>query len=154
MKAASLPLQITARMLSPVMLILSLAVLYRGHHLPGGGFIGGLLAASGIGLILLGSGMAAARRALYVQPVSLTVAGLAIAMVSALAGLFVKPFVLMNGLWLPSFSLPLLGTIHLGTPLLFDLGVYFAVAGYTLTCLFALVETDNKSGLPRSGLFK
>lgn len=136
------------------MLVLSLVVLYRGHHLPGGGFIGGLLAASAIGLILLGSGIEAARRTLIARPVSLIVVGLAIASASALAGLLVEPFVLMNGLWLPPLSLPVLGTIHLGTPLLFDLGVYFVVAGYTLTCLFALVETGNKSDLPGPALFK
>lgn len=148
MKASSLPLQITARMLSPVMIALSLLVLYRGHHLPGGGFIGGLLAASGIGLILLGNGVSAARQALRVRPVSLMVAGLAIATVSGLFGLFSDQVTFMSGVWLPSFSLPLLGTIHLGTPLLFDVGVYLVVAGYTLTCLFALVETDNQPGQP------
>ena len=35
----------TGRLLFPFLLIMSLIVLYRGHNLPGGGFIGGLMAA-------------------------------------------------------------------------------------------------------------
>lgn len=145
MKTASIPLQITARVLSPAMIILSLVILYRGHHLPGGGFIGGLVCAAGFGLIAIGNGLAAARRALRVQPVSLVIAGLATATLSGLVGPLVGGTPIFGAAWLPSFHLPVLGTVHLGTPILFDVGVYLAVMGFTLTCLFALIRADSSS---------
>jgi len=151
MNAPSIPLQITARVLSPAMIILSLIVLYRGHHLPGGGFIGGLIAASGFGLILLGCGIHAARRALRVRPLSLILAGLAVALASGLFAPLLEQGLIFSGMWLPEFVVPLLGAVHLGTPLIFDFGVYLVVVGFTLMCLFALVETEaeaeNREGL-------
>lgn len=140
----SIPLDIAARLLAPVFVALSLLVLYRGHHLPGGGFIGGLLAASGVALILLANGVDAARRYLRVKPWSLVVAGLSVALASTLAGPILLGASWMTGAWLPSFHLPLLGTVHLGTPLLFDLGVYFTVTGFVLQCLFSLSEGEKE----------
>jgi multisubunit Na+/H+ antiporter MnhB subunit len=151
MKLWSLPLRIAARYLAPVLVLLSLVVLYRGHHLPGGGFIGGLLAASAIGLILLAEGAGVARRALRIDPVVFIVTGLLTGACSGVLGMAADaPF--MKALWLPEVAVPVLGIVHLGTPLLFDLGVYLAVIGFVLTCLFALVEADrdipSKGGMP------
>lgn len=143
MTSNSVLLKIAASALSPVLAALSLLVLYRGHHLPGGGFIGGLMAASAVALILLGHGLEAARRALRVPPVALNIAGLAI---GTSAGLFApllygQPY--LTGVWLPAFDLPVLGVVHLGTPFLFDIGVYLTVIGFVLLCLFTLVEADE-----------
>lgn len=146
MNTSSIPLHIAARTLAPAMLVLSLVVLYRGHHLPGGGFIGGLIAASAVGLILLGCGLAAARRALRVRPVSLILAGLATALASGLIAPLSAKGPILSGVWLPEFHLPGLGSVHLGTPLLFDFGVYLVVIGFTLMCLFALVGRGNDNG--------
>ncbi|RME68042.1 MAG: Na(+)/H(+) antiporter subunit B [Verrucomicrobia bacterium] len=128
-----------ARLLLPWLVALSLVTFYRGHHLPGGGFIGGLLAASGFALIALGAGEGAARRALRVDPVGLMTCGLTVALVAALAGLF-RGGGLLAGLWLPVWSLPLIGDVHLGTPMLFDFGVYLTVAGFALQVIFSLLE--------------
>lgn len=129
----------TARMLFPLLLVLSWWVLYRGHNLPGGGFIGGLVAASAFILYALGETTDEARRRLRVDPATLMAIGLLVALLSALLGLLAgEPF--MTGLWLPGFSLPLLGKVHLGTPLLFDVGVYFAVIGFALHTTFSLAE--------------
>jgi multicomponent Na+:H+ antiporter subunit B len=38
----------------------------------------------------------------------------------------------MKGLWLPAFELPLLGKVLIGTPLVFDIGVYLTVIGFIL----------------------
>ncbi|MGB0417125.1 MAG: MnhB domain-containing protein, partial [Coraliomargarita sp.] len=51
-----------ARMLFPALLVIALIVFYRGHNLPGGGFIGGLLAASAFILLGLGGSMEQARK--------------------------------------------------------------------------------------------
>lgn len=134
-------LQIASRQIAPLLAIMSLIVLYRGHNLPGGGFIGGLIAASSILLLLLASGLDGVRRILRFDPHLLLGLGLAIAAGSGLFAWFRgEPF--MTGLWLPSISLPLLGTVHLGTPLLFDVGVYLTVVGFTLTATLALADEE------------
>ena len=135
----SIILNITARYLGPVMVILSLAILYRGHNLPGGGFIGGLTAAAGLLLIVLARGWNVTRASWWPEPILFIGIGLFLAAVSGLPGLLGgQPF--MTGLWLPALELPLIGKLKLGTPLLFDVGVYFAVIGFTLKCALSLGE--------------
>lgn len=131
-----------ARILFPTLLVLSLVVLYRGHNLPGGGFIGGLLAAIAFIVVGIGHSMAHAQRVLRVDPVVLMAWGLATAVISGVPGLFLgQPF--MTGQWLPGFTLPLLGKVHLGTPLVFDVGVYLVVVGFTLHTTFSLAELGH-----------
>ena len=130
-------LSIAARYLFPLLVVLSLVVLYRGHNYPGGGFIGGLIAASAFLLLALSRGWDAAVQALRVEPLTLLVVGLAVALASGLPGLFgAQP--IMTGHWLPFFELPLLGKVKLGTPLLFDVGVFLTVVGFTIKCAHSL----------------
>ncbi len=130
---------VAARSLSPVFGLLSLFVLYRGHNLPGGGFIGGLLAAIAIVLLILAYGPEAVRGRWWFRPVQIMAGGLLVAVGSgALALIAGLPF--FEGLWLPTFSLPLLGTVHLGTPLIFDVGVYMVVVGFTAQAIVELSE--------------
>lgn len=131
-----------ARILCPWLLVLSLIVFYRGHHLPGGGFIGGLLGALGFVLIALGDGAGAARRVLRVEPVTLLTIGMSLALLAGMIGLVFGPS-LLAGMWLPEFTVPLLGIVHLGTPLLFDAGVFLTVMGFALKVVFALKEVDS-----------
>jgi len=127
------------RLLFPCLIVLSLIVLYRGHNLPGGGFIGGLMAATAYILVGIGSSMRVAKEKLRVDPVFLLALGLAVAIISGLPGMLTGG-VFLTGEWLPTFSLPLLGKIHLGTPLVFDVGVYLVVIGFTLHTTFCLAE--------------
>jgi len=137
----SIILDVTARQLLPWLIFASLFILYRGHNLPGGGFIGGLVGASGFILLVMGPGLEAAKKALRFDPFSLIGVGLLLAVLSGIGGvIFSGSF--MAGLWLPTFSLPLLGTVHLGTPLIFDIGVYLVVMGFTLAMIFSLSEAD------------
>ena len=132
----SLILRTAARFLLVLLLVLSVFVLLRGHNEPGGGFIGGLLAAGGVAIYQLACGVRRARRLVRVDPRTLTGVGLAAALSSgALALLRDRPF--MTGIW-SSGEVPGLG--KLGTPLGFDLGVYLLVAGAVLTVLFTLDE--------------
>lgn len=137
------------RLLFPCLIVLSLVVLYRGHNLPGGGFIGGLMAATAYILVGIGSTMQAAKAKLRVDPVTLLAVGLAVAILSGLPGML-GGGTFLTGEWLPTFSLPLLGKIHLGTPLVFDVGVYLVVIGFTLHttfCLAELAEPETKEPL-------
>jgi multicomponent Na+:H+ antiporter subunit B len=134
----SLILRTATRFLMPLLLLFSLFLLVRGHHEPGGGFTGGLVAAAAFVLYGLAFGAEEARRALPVDPRSLIGAGLLVAAGSgSLALLAGRP--LMTGLWW-RVAVPGLGDLDLGTPLLFDVGVYLDVVGVTLAIILPLAE--------------
>jgi multicomponent Na+:H+ antiporter subunit B len=60
----SLILLEASRLLKPLLMVVSVLVLFRGHNEPGGGFVGGLLAAAAFSLQAISSGVSAARRGL------------------------------------------------------------------------------------------
>ena len=137
----SVLLQLTSSYLKYILYILALWFLLKGHNKPGGGFIAGLLLSSGFLLDMLANGLAKARKDIFMNPVSLTVFGVIIALFfSVLPIFFNKAF--FEGMWLPEFSLPLLGTLHIGTPLFFDLGVFMAVIGFTVSVIFDLEKAE------------
>jgi len=132
----SLILRTAARFLLGLLLLFSLFLLLRGHNEPGGGFIGGLLAAGAFALFMLAYDVEAARRLLPADPRTLIGSGLLLAAASGGAALLAGlPF--LTGLWLPR-AVPGLGKI--GTVLIFDIGVYIVVIGTTLLILFSLAE--------------
>lgn len=129
-----------ARYMFPLLLIFSFFLLLRGHYEPGGGFVGGLVAASAYVFYFIAFGVQAARDFLKVSPVTLIGLGLTIALGSAIVPiLWGKPF--MTGVW-SQFSTPILGKI--GTPFIFDVGVYFLVLGIALMIIFSLAEEDTR----------
>lgn len=128
----SLILRTATRVLMPLLLIYGLFLLFRGHNAPGGGFAGGLVVAAAYSLNSFAFGTAAARRALLVDPSRLIGAGLLLALGSGvLPVLFGKAF--LTALW----PAPEMG---IGTPLVFDLGVFSVVIGVVLTITFMLGE--------------
>ncbi len=137
----SILLQLTAIYLTKILYILAIIFFFKGHNNPGGGFIAGLMVASGIMLNMLANGVSLTIKSLVIKPIQLIIIGLSIALISSILPIiFHKPF--FTGLWLPDFSLPLLGTLHLGTPMLFDLGVFLTVIGFTVSIIFDLEETN------------
>lgn len=131
----SLILSVGARFLTGLFLLFSLYVLLRGHNSPGGGFIGGLIAAAGIVLYSFAAGVDAARVALKADPRTIGIWGMVLALLSGLASVLIgaAPF---TGLWL------IVDGIALSTVLVFDVGVYLAVFGAILTLVFALEESS------------
>ncbi|MBW3540212.1 MAG: Na+/H+ antiporter subunit B [Planctomycetes bacterium] len=137
---SSLILRTAARHLLPLLVLYSVFLLVQGHNHPGGGFIGGLIAAAAIGLYALAYDVAEARRILPAAPHYLIAAGLLAAAGSGVWGLMRgKPF-LESG-WLQT-QWPAGVPLELGTPLLFDAGVYLVVIGVAVTILFTLAEED------------
>jgi multicomponent Na+:H+ antiporter subunit B len=132
--------RVTARGLLPLLLLFSLFVFLRGHNEPGGGFVAGLVAAAAWALFALAYSPATARRALRVEPRTLIGVGLLVALASGLPGLF-GAGAYLTGRW-GKISVPGLGTVDLGTPVLFDLGVYCVVLGVTLSIILALAEEE------------
>jgi multicomponent Na+:H+ antiporter subunit B len=127
-----------ARFLVPLMLLFSLFLLVRGHNEPGGGFVGGLVAATAFALVLLTEGRAAARRLLRWDPLAFVAGGLLVALLSGVLPLLRGP-PFMTGLWL-EVPLPVVGKI--GSPVVFDAGVFLVVLGIVLSILFALAEEE------------
>lgn len=130
-------LRTTARLLKPLLVIFSVIVLLRGHNAPGGGFVGGLLAAAAFALEAISVGVVSARRALRIRPQTLLGVGLSVAALSGMAGLFAgKPFLEDQ-----SFTVALPGGgLSLSTVLAFDAGVYLVVLGAVLLIIFTLAE--------------
>ncbi|NTS42978.1 Na+/H+ antiporter subunit B [Flavisolibacter sp. BT320] len=126
-----------ATFLLPLLLLFSIFILLRGHYLPGGGFVGGIIASIAFVLHAFAFGLRNTRKLLRVQPMRLMPAGLALAVFSAILPVF-KGLPIMTGLWL-SDPLPVIGLV--GSALLFDLGVYIVVLGVALTIIFTISES-------------
>lgn len=134
----SIILSTASRYLLPLMLIFSFFLLLRGHNEPGGGFVGGLVAAAAYALYLIANGLEEAKKLLKVEPIKLIAVGLFIAFASGLMSILSgRDF--MTGIWVKN-EFPVIGKV--GTPLLFDLGVYFLVLGIVLKIIFSLADED------------
>ena len=112
----------------------------RGHNLPGGGFVGGLTAAAAYALYYVAKGIEDTKELLNIEPILLISIGLGLALLSGLISIMAGK-VFMEGLWMEE-KLPVIGKI--GTPLLFDLGVYFLVLGIAVKIIFSLAEEDEE----------
>jgi multicomponent Na+:H+ antiporter subunit B len=133
-------LRIATRFLMPLLLLFALFLLLRGHNEPGGGFVGGLIVAAAFVLYGIAYGVLAGRRALLVEPSTLLGAGLLVAVGSGLPAVVLGlPF--MTAVWTT------IGTgsaaVDVGTPLVFDVGVFLAVIGVVLTIVFTLAEATG-----------
>jgi multicomponent Na+:H+ antiporter subunit B len=124
------------RIMLPLLLIFSLFLLVRGHDQPGGGFTGGLVAAAAFSLLAIAEGIEKAEKTLRFSTSAIIAAGLLLALASGIIAVFWgAPF--LTSYWLEfEFLYPL----KLGTPLIFDTGIYLVVACVTLKIIFTLME--------------
>lgn len=131
----SIILRTATKFLMVLILGFSLFILWRGHNEPGGGFSGGLIAASGFALYLIAYGPTATRRLIRIDLRYIITAGLVCTLGSGLVSLLLHdPF--LSGEW---FRIPFIG-INIGTPVIFDIGVYLVVLGAILMVILALEE--------------
>lgn len=134
----TLILKTATRLLVGLILVFSVYLLLRGHHSPGGGFAGALVAGTAFALFAISEGAPVVRRALRIDPRFLTAIGLMVALVSgAAAAVDGKSF--LTGIW---WWMEYEGArqAFIGTPLVFDIGVYLTVLGSILTLVLALEE--------------
>jgi multicomponent Na+:H+ antiporter subunit B len=140
MKFDSLILRTTVRYLFPLLLLFSVFLFLRGHNEPGGGFIAGLVASAAYALFSIACGAGEARRALGIDTRVLIGIGLLTALVSGLPSLLAGD-AFLTGIW-GSLTIPDIIDTKIGTPVLFDTGVFLTVICVTLTMIFALEEVE------------
>lgn len=124
--------------LLPLLMIFSVFIFLRGHQQPGGGFVGGLIASIGIVLYFFAHGIHKTKKMFAIHPGFLMPLGLLMAFTAGTMPMWLKKLPYLKALWMHN-PLPALGT--LGTPVLFDLGVYTVVLGVTLTIIFTITES-------------
>ena len=126
-------LRTVARIAVPLTVIVSFVIFFQGHDLPGGGFIGGVLAAAAGAMHLLGFGIEGARRFPWWR---VSVLGLLCSIASGAVPFFQGWTFMDHGVL--DFHVPLLGAVHLPTATFFDLGVYLIVLGTLMTIFIEL----------------
>ncbi|MCC2596657.1 monovalent cation/H+ antiporter subunit A [Pusillimonas sp. MFBS29] len=129
---------VLVRLVLPIAALISLYFLIRGHNLPGGGFVGGLIMATAIILQYMVGGVIWVEARPRIHPQYWIALGLLCAGTAAMSVWWAaKPF-------LAAFSwdlvLPMVGHVHMSTVLLFDIGVYMLVVGATVLMLVALAH--------------
>lgn len=134
----SVILRAGTRLLVSLILMFSIYILFRGHNQPGGGFIGGLIAASAIILYSVAFGYEWASGALRIPGIAIAGLGMVFALLAGGLAVFSgDPF--LTGLWyIPKLGLDF--KVALSTPLVFDIGVYLVVVGGLTTIALELEQ--------------
>ncbi len=149
--------RITASWVLPVALVISLYIFLRGHNLPGGGFIAGLITSLALIIQYIALGQDRAEQLLRAKSGRLYEicigAGLLIALLTGMAAwIWGRPFLTSAHVYA---YLPVLGKLHLASAALFDLGVYLTVVGATMLMISVLSDSRHStmSGpvVPRKG---
>jgi multicomponent K+:H+ antiporter subunit A len=131
------------RLMFPFVAALALYLFLRGHNLPGGGFVAGLVMAVGFILQYMAQGARWVESRLSIRPALWIGLGLLLAGATGVgAALFGHPFLTSHSTYA---DIPLLGRIPLATALLFDLGVFLLVVGTTALMLIALAHQSLRS---------
>ena len=137
------------RFLLPFMAMIVVYFFMRGHNLPGGGFVAGLIFAVAIIVQYMLAGTTWVETHLHLRPLRWLSFGLVTACFTGLgAFLLGYPFLTSHTAHL---HLPVLGEIHVPSAFFFDLGVFVVVVGATMLILVALAHQSIRSRRPQQG---
>ncbi|QOR66038.1 Na(+)/H(+) antiporter subunit B [Cytobacillus suaedae] len=140
MKTNDLILQTMTKILVFIIFAYAINLFLAGHYTAGGGFIGGLMAAGAIVLLLLAFDMKTVRTILPFNFISMTALGLLIAVGTGVgAFLFDVPFLTHT---FGYFDLPIIGKTGLATAVLFDIGVFLVVVGIVMVIIQTIGEDE------------
>ncbi|WP_122090252.1 MnhB domain-containing protein [Halalkalicoccus subterraneus] len=138
----------TARVVVPLILVVAVSLFLQGHNLPGGGFIGGVLATTAFALVYISYGLDFPRVLGHdLEPVAdvlddpivvlyrrAFLLGLVIAIGGGLVPLlFDLPF--LSQTYVILHDVPIYGEVEIASAVVFDLGVFLVVVGGFLTVL-------------------
>ncbi len=140
MRANNLIIQFTSKIVFFIIVFFAVHIFFAGHYTPGGGFVGGLLAASAIVLLIITFDLKTVQRIIPVNFMVVTGSGLLIAFMTAAFPLLLDdPFFTH---YYDYFTLPIIGKTSLHTAALFDLGVFLVVVGVTMTIIQTIGEDE------------
>ena len=139
--------RMTASWVLPLALVVSLYIFLRGHNLPGGGFIAGLITSMALVIQYIGLGQDKAEQLLRAKSGRLYEiwigSGLVIAGITGLAAwLWGRPFLTSAHIYAET---SIFGTFHLASAAAFDLGVYITVVGATMLLISVLGDSRHSS---------
>jgi multicomponent K+:H+ antiporter subunit A len=137
-------LSMVSRIVLPVALLVSAYIFLRGHNLPGGGFIAGLITAVALTLQYMSGGLVWAQERMLTHFRPLIGGGILIATLTGLGSWTLGyPFLTST---FGHMALPVIGEFELASAMLFDLGVYTTVVGSTLLILANLGKLMTVDG--------
>lgn len=140
MRTNNLILQFTSKFVFFMIFFFAVHIFFAGHYTPGGGFVGGLLMASAIVLLVIAYDLKTVQMILPLNYMYMTAVGLILAVGTAAFPMFLgKPFFTH---YYDYFHLPLIGKTSLHTAALFDLGVFLVVVGVTMTIIQTIGEDE------------
>lgn len=123
-----------------VIVMFSFATFMGGHYGPGGGFVGGLLISGALILILIAYDIKTFRSIFKFDFKKVIALGLTFCYAMPLLSIILgKPFFTHK---FGEITLPIIGTLHLHTAVLFDTGVMLAVIGTVMTIILTIGEND------------
>ena len=143
---------VAARLLLPLATMIGLYIFLRGHNMPGGGFIAGLVVSIAMLMQYMASGFEWADQRRQIDEHLLIGLGVIIAALTGLGSLLFDAPLFTSSFGY--FTLPLIGTFELATAMLFDVGVAMTVIGAVMLALAELShvaqrvqkETDDDEG--------
>ncbi len=135
----SMLLQIVSTILFPVAILVSIYFYLRGHNLPGGGFVGGLIFAIALILQSVAHGFAAVENKVNFANGKWIGWGLLVAGLTGVAS-FAAGFPFLTSTF-HYFTFPVIGAVPFSSAMLFDLGVYCCVAGGTMLALSTMARS-------------
>jgi multicomponent K+:H+ antiporter subunit A len=136
------------RWLFPVIVTIALYMLLRGHDLPGGGFIAGIIMSLAFILQYMSNGIRWVESRLRIRPILWIGWGLMASLVTGLAAMALGyPFLTTAFTYL---DIPLIGKVPLASALIFDIGVFTLVVGATVLLLIALAHQSIRGPKPAS----
>jgi len=136
-------MQTLTRLLLPLMLMIAVYIFLRGHNLPGGGFIAGLIASVALIVQYLANGIAWTTERLKVDMHWVIGLGLLIATATGLVSMGIGyPFMTTTYTYL---TWPVVGEFEVASAIAFDLGVFLVVVGSTVMSLVELGKLSDSS---------
>jgi len=143
--AYPLMLRQIARPMLPLALMVSAYIFLRGHNLPGGGFIAGLITAVALILQYIASGMIWTQDRVPFRYHNMIGLGLLFATIAG-AGSYAFGYPFLTSTF-DYISWPVVGKFEVASALVFDLGVYLTVIGATLLALVSIGRLSPHSAI-------
>jgi multicomponent K+:H+ antiporter subunit A len=139
-----LMLVVATRLILPIALMVGVFIFLRGHNMPGGGFIAGLVVSIALVMQYMASGFAWTAARQKVDYHALIAAGVLIAAATGIGSWFGGLPFMTTGF--DYFHIPPLEEFELATAAIFDLGVFLTVLGAVMLSLASLSRIALRAG--------